>query len=97
MNDELEMRRHKVAEMQGKNERRAFDGGLELRDAGNGKLGLVAVACRTNSEYEVGNLDRTGFIEVVQPWQFSAERSAKGPRRDPGFEPRRGRERPAPR
>jgi HK97 family phage prohead protease len=70
MNDELEMRRHKVQEMQGTRERRAFDGSLELRDAGSGKLGLVGWACRTNVEYEVGNVDRSGFLEVVRPSSF---------------------------
>jgi HK97 family phage prohead protease len=70
MSDELEMRRHKVQEMRGRTERRAFDGSLELRDAGSGKLGLVGWACRTNVEYEIGNVDRGGFVEVVRPSSF---------------------------
>jgi uncharacterized protein len=71
MSDELEIRRHKVQELRGRTERRAFDGSLELRDVGPGKLGLVGFACLTNVEYEVGNLDRTGFVEVVRPGAFA--------------------------
>jgi HK97 family phage prohead protease len=71
MSEVLEVRRRKALEMRGTRERRAFDGGLELRDAGSGMLGLVGWACRTNVEYEIGSVDRGGFVEVVRSGSFT--------------------------
>jgi uncharacterized protein len=65
MDSELEM-------VKGARERRAFDGSVELRDAGSGKLGYRGWACLTNVENEIGIIARSGFVEVVRPGAFAS-------------------------
>ena len=71
-NNSTELRRRKAEELQGRQERRLFDGGFELRDDGNsGRLQLVGWPCLTDVSYEIGSVERGGFIETVRANSFS--------------------------
>jgi HK97 family phage prohead protease len=70
MSDNSELRRRKVEDLRGKQERRTFDGHLELRDAGSGKLAFSGWACVTDTPYDIGDPERGGFVEEVASGAF---------------------------
>lgn len=70
-NNSTEARRRKAEETRGRTERRVFEGGLELRDAGEGSLEFHGWPCLTDVSYEVGSVERGGFVETVRAGSFS--------------------------
>jgi HK97 family phage prohead protease len=70
MSNNSELRRRKVEDLRGKQERRTVDGHLELRDAGSGKLAFSGWACVTDTPYDIGDPGRGGFVEEVASGAF---------------------------
>jgi uncharacterized protein len=70
MSNNSELRRRKVEDLRGKQERRSFDGHIELREAGTSKLAFLGWPCVTDTPYEIGDPDYGGFIEEVASGAF---------------------------